>query len=122
MSAFCRWLPKCAALFDAYKDLWLPLIPDDEQMAPVAVQEFFSCVASLMSLQLRSLVVDSLQDILYVFTLHQVLRLISLFCLLFFFVFPARSALFSSSLVLILLTCCCSLARSAAWQRLWQGV
>ncbi|XP_075900184.1 dynein axonemal heavy chain 3 [Nelusetta ayraudi] len=66
-----QWLPQCAALFDAYKDLWLPLIPDDEQMAPVAVQEFFSCVASLMSLQLRSLVVDSLQDILYVFTLHQ---------------------------------------------------
>lgn len=84
MSASCRWLPQCAALFDVYKDLWLPLIPDDEQMAPVAVQEFFSCVASLMSLQLRSLVVDSLQDILYVFTLHQVLRLISLFCLLFF--------------------------------------
>lgn len=68
-----RWLPQCAALFDTFKDLWLPLIPESEQMAPIAVQEFFSCVASLMSLQLRSLVVDSLQDMLYVFTLHQVL-------------------------------------------------
>lgn len=38
----------------------------------MAVHEFFSCVASLMSLQLRSLVVDSLQDVLYIFTLHQV--------------------------------------------------
>uniref|UniRef100_A0A8C4DY39 Dynein axonemal heavy chain 3 n=1 Tax=Dicentrarchus labrax TaxID=13489 RepID=A0A8C4DY39_DICLA len=66
-----KWLPYCALLLNTFADLWLPLIPKSEQVAPVAVQAFFSCVAALMSLQLRSLVIESLQDLLYFFTLHQ---------------------------------------------------
>nr|XP_046272658.1 dynein axonemal heavy chain 3 isoform X3 [Scatophagus argus] len=66
-----KWLPQCASLFDTFKDLWLPLIPKSEQVAPVAVQEFFSCVAALMSFQLRSLVVESLQDLLYFLTMYE---------------------------------------------------
>lgn len=67
-----RWLPRCASLLETFGDLWVPLIPECEQVAPVAVQEFFNCVAALMSLQLRSLVVNSLQDLLYFFTIHEV--------------------------------------------------
>ncbi|XP_035537407.1 dynein heavy chain 3, axonemal [Morone saxatilis] len=66
-----KWLPYCALLLNTFEDLWLPLIPKSEQVAPVAVQAFFSCVAALMSLQLRSLVIESLQDLLYFFTLHK---------------------------------------------------
>ncbi|KAJ7985025.1 hypothetical protein DPEC_G00360850 [Dallia pectoralis] len=66
-----RWLPRCASLFVSYKDLWLPLVPQKDHVAPASAQEFFSCVAALMSLQLRSLVIASLQDLLQFFTLHQ---------------------------------------------------
>ncbi|XP_061086442.1 dynein axonemal heavy chain 3 [Conger conger] len=66
-----KWLPECASLFITYKDEWFPLVPQSEKVAPVRAQEFFYCVASLMSLQLRSLVVSSLQDLLHFFMLHQ---------------------------------------------------
>uniref|UniRef100_A0A7N8X0D6 Uncharacterized protein n=1 Tax=Mastacembelus armatus TaxID=205130 RepID=A0A7N8X0D6_9TELE len=65
-----KWLPHCASLFDIFKDFWLPLIPKSEQVAPVGVQ-FFNCAAALMSLHLRSLVTESLQDLLHFFTIHE---------------------------------------------------
>ncbi|XP_053190892.1 dynein axonemal heavy chain 3 [Scomber japonicus] len=65
-----KWLPHCASLFDNFDNLWLPLL-HSEQGSPELVQEFFNCVAALMSLQLRSLVIDSLQDLLYFFTIHE---------------------------------------------------
>lgn len=70
-SSFFRWLPHCASLFDNFDNLWLPLLRS-EQGSPELVQEFFNSVAVLMSLQLRSLVIDSLQDLLYFFTIHEV--------------------------------------------------
>ncbi|KAJ8399893.1 hypothetical protein AAFF_G00406230 [Aldrovandia affinis] len=66
-----KWLPECASLFITYKELWLPLVPQSERVAPIRAQEFFYCVASLMSLQLRSMVVSSLHDLLHFFMLHQ---------------------------------------------------
>nr|XP_040045455.1 dynein heavy chain 3, axonemal-like isoform X2 [Gasterosteus aculeatus aculeatus] len=66
-----NWLPRCASLIDTSKDLWSPLVHEGEQDALVSVKEFFSCVAALMSMQLRSLVVESLQDLLFVFTKHE---------------------------------------------------
>ncbi|XP_037391966.1 dynein heavy chain 3, axonemal [Pygocentrus nattereri] len=66
-----KWLPSCASLFVTYKDVWLPLVPQSDHVAPVKAQEFFSCVAVLMSLQLRSLVVASLQELLQFLMLHQ---------------------------------------------------
>ncbi|KAL7873931.1 hypothetical protein SRHO_G00049010 [Serrasalmus rhombeus] len=66
-----KWLPSCASLFVTYKDVWLPLVPQSDHIAPVKAQEFFSCVAALMSLQLRSLVVASLQELLQFLMLHQ---------------------------------------------------
>ncbi|KAL7390222.1 hypothetical protein ABVT39_017308 [Epinephelus coioides] len=66
-----NWLPQCVTLFDTFKDLWLPLIPKGMQTVPVRVQEFFSCVAALMSLQLRTLVTESLQDLLHFFTKYK---------------------------------------------------
>ncbi|KAK1794827.1 hypothetical protein P4O66_009897, partial [Electrophorus voltai] len=66
-----RWIPCCASLFVTFKDLWLPLVPESDHVAPVTAQEFFSCVAALMSLQLRSLVSSSLHDLLDSLTLYQ---------------------------------------------------
>ncbi|KAG7492071.1 hypothetical protein MATL_G00010690 [Megalops atlanticus] len=66
-----KWIPECASLFITYKELWFPLVPRSERVAPVRAQEFFHCAAALMSLQLRSLVVSSLQDLLQFFMLHK---------------------------------------------------
>ncbi|KAB5587265.1 hypothetical protein PHYPO_G00011210 [Pangasianodon hypophthalmus] len=65
------WLPQCASLFLTYKESWLPLVPQRDDIVPVKAQRFFSCVAALMSLQLRSLVIASLQDLLHFLSLHQ---------------------------------------------------
>ncbi|XP_050953838.1 dynein axonemal heavy chain 3 [Labeo rohita] len=65
------WLPRCASLFVTFKDSWLPLVPKKASIAPVKAQKLFYCVAALMSLQLRSLVVASLQDLLKFFQIHQ---------------------------------------------------
>nr|XP_019946415.1 PREDICTED: dynein heavy chain 3, axonemal [Paralichthys olivaceus] len=66
-----KWLPICVTQFETSKDLWLSLRPKNKQKAPVCVQEFFNCAAALMSLELRSLVTESLQDLLSFFTRHQ---------------------------------------------------
>ncbi|XP_024913275.1 dynein heavy chain 3, axonemal-like [Cynoglossus semilaevis] len=66
-----KWLRQCATLLDNYNDLWSPGVHQSEQAALVHVHEFFNCVAALMSLQLRSMVIDSLQDLLQFFTIHQ---------------------------------------------------
>ncbi|XP_063078071.1 dynein axonemal heavy chain 3 [Engraulis encrasicolus] len=58
------WLPRCAGLFMTYKEHWWRLVPQSKYAVPVSAQEFFSCVAALMSMQLRSLVIASLQDLL----------------------------------------------------------
>ncbi|XP_046888652.1 dynein axonemal heavy chain 3 [Hypomesus transpacificus] len=66
-----NWLPRCASIFVTSKDLWLPLVPESDMVTPIIAQEFFSCVGNLMSLQLRSLVIASLQDLLSFFKVHQ---------------------------------------------------
>uniref|UniRef100_A0A3B3VZP3 Uncharacterized protein n=1 Tax=Poecilia latipinna TaxID=48699 RepID=A0A3B3VZP3_9TELE len=62
------WLPYCVSLFVVHEHMWVDLLPENE---PILVAEFFHCVAALMSLQLRSLVIDSLQDLLQFFLRHK---------------------------------------------------
>ena len=71
-SAVCRWIPACAGLFMDKKELWQHLVPPNENDSTDIVREFFSCVAALMSAQLRSLVIHSLADLLSFFEIHQV--------------------------------------------------
>ncbi|KAK0140700.1 Dynein heavy chain 3, axonemal [Merluccius polli] len=67
-----RWLPHCSSLLEAFLKPWAPVGPESERVAPTSAHhQFFSCVAALMSLQLRSLVTASLQDLLHFFSLHQ---------------------------------------------------
>lgn len=65
-----RWLPSCASILVTYKDK--PLTPSSDQVSSGGIQKFLDCVAALMSLQLRSLVIESLQDLLHFFMIHEV--------------------------------------------------
>ncbi|GAB1599971.1 hypothetical protein Ahia01_000274600, partial [Argonauta hians] len=64
------WLPKCAQVFLNNKDLWYYLVPQNNQESLNKVQSFFSCVESLMALQLRDIVINSLKDFLTFFEIH----------------------------------------------------
>ncbi|XP_056593901.1 dynein axonemal heavy chain 3 isoform X3 [Triplophysa dalaica] len=66
-----NWLPHCVSLFEKFADAWLPLVPKKASLAPVKICELLNCVAALMSLQLRSLVIASLHDLLQFLQLHQ---------------------------------------------------
>lgn len=67
-----RWVPQCAKLFLANKHLWTYLIPTSEVESTELVQHLYSCVATLMSRQLRNLVINSLHDLLEYFNLYKV--------------------------------------------------
>ena len=62
----------CAEIFMSKKDLWAFLVPQNDNESTNRVQEFFACVAALMSIQLRSMVINSLADFLEFFKIHQV--------------------------------------------------
>ncbi|KAJ0065368.1 hypothetical protein NL108_007569, partial [Boleophthalmus pectinirostris] len=67
-----RWLPHCASLFQLCEKHWLPRVLSKKEQASSFSVELFNCAAALMSLQLRSLVVHSLQDLLCFFNIHKV--------------------------------------------------
>ncbi|XP_014782749.1 dynein axonemal heavy chain 3-like [Octopus bimaculoides] len=64
------WLPTCAQVFLNQKDLWYHLVPQNNVDSLEMVQKFFSSVESLMSLQLRSTIINSLKDFLSFFEIH----------------------------------------------------
>ncbi|XP_029639148.1 dynein heavy chain 3, axonemal-like isoform X2 [Octopus sinensis] len=64
------WLPTCAQVFLNQKDLWYHLVPQNNVDSLEMVQKFFSSVESLMSLQLRSIIINSLKDFLSFFEIH----------------------------------------------------
>ncbi|CAG9858599.1 unnamed protein product [Phyllotreta striolata] len=55
------WFPTCADIFLEYKNAWRKYIPITLTDTPVFVERFFNCVNLLLSLQLRGLVMKSLQ-------------------------------------------------------------
>ncbi|XP_048576009.1 dynein axonemal heavy chain 3 isoform X2 [Nematostella vectensis] len=56
------WIPACANLLYSGRSHWSYLVPGNEGESTVLVQQFFSCVSALMSIQLRSMVINSLKD------------------------------------------------------------
>lgn len=65
------WIPKCAHTIVEMKEIWKHLVPltDDEPLdVPL---KFFECIATLMSNQLRALVVDSLIEFVAFFQQYQ---------------------------------------------------
>ncbi|XP_041084991.1 dynein heavy chain 3, axonemal-like [Polyodon spathula] len=66
-----KWIPACASLFITHKVQWLHLVPQSDHGSVNLIQEFFACAAALMSLQLRGMVINSLQDLLSFFAVHE---------------------------------------------------
>ncbi|XP_030740234.2 dynein axonemal heavy chain 3 [Echinops telfairi] len=66
-----RWIPTCANLFISQKDQWVHLAPKSDHESSRIIEEYFASVASFMSLQLRDLVIKSLEDLVSFFMLHK---------------------------------------------------
>ncbi|XP_062999548.1 dynein axonemal heavy chain 3 [Elgaria multicarinata webbii] len=66
-----RWIPTCAELFIDQKENWLHLAPQKDLDSSQQIEEYFASVAILMSLQLRELVINSLEDLLSFFEIHK---------------------------------------------------
>ncbi|ESO02274.1 hypothetical protein HELRODRAFT_188646 [Helobdella robusta] len=62
-----NWVPTVADILIEMRSLWQFMVPRTDDGSTVRVQEFFSCIAALMSLQLRSLVIRSLDEYLAFF-------------------------------------------------------
>lgn len=58
------WLKDVADIFLKYRDSWKKYIPRKPRDSFTSIERFFSCAASLMSRQLRSLVMKSLYHFL----------------------------------------------------------
>lgn len=68
-----RWIPACAQILIEHRQEWTHLVPTSEGDSAALVQQFFACLAALMSMQLRSLVINSLADFVSFLYLYQVM-------------------------------------------------
>ncbi|XP_053412126.1 dynein axonemal heavy chain 3 [Nycticebus coucang] len=66
-----KWIPTCAQLFVTRKDHWVHLAPKNDYDSSRNIEEYFASVASFMSLQLRELVIKSLEDLVSFFMIHK---------------------------------------------------
>ncbi|CAM4521786.1 dynein axonemal heavy chain 3 [Lepidochelys kempii] len=66
-----KWIPTCASLFIDQKEMWLHLAPQSDYDSPKQIEEYFASVANLMSLQLREMVINSLEDLLAFFMIYK---------------------------------------------------
>ncbi|XP_037363374.1 dynein axonemal heavy chain 3 isoform X2 [Talpa occidentalis] len=66
-----KWIPTCAQLFVSQKEQWVHFAPKSDYDSSRNIEEYFASVASFMSLQLRELVVNSLEDLLSFFMIHK---------------------------------------------------
>ncbi|NWX20475.1 DYH3 protein, partial [Aegotheles bennettii] len=66
-----KWIPTCASIFLDKKKKWLHLAPQRDCDSSKRIESYFRSVATLMSLQLREMVVNSLKDFLAFFMTHQ---------------------------------------------------
>lgn len=73
-SRLCRWIPTCAELFTSQKEHWIHFAPKSDFDSSRSIEEYFASVATFMSLQLRKLVIKSLEDLVAFFMIHKVRR------------------------------------------------
>lgn len=74
VDTFClyRWIPTCAQLFTSRKEYWVHFAPKSNYDSCRNIEEYFASVTSFMSLQLRELVIKSLEDLVSLFMIHKV--------------------------------------------------
>lgn len=73
-SCLYRWIPTCAKLFISQKEQWIHFAPKSDFDPSRNVEEYFASVATFMALQLRKLVIKSLEDLVSLFMIHKVRR------------------------------------------------
>nr|XP_034492395.1 dynein heavy chain 3, axonemal [Marmota flaviventris] len=66
-----KWIPTCAQLFVSQKEHWIRFAPKSDYDSSRSIEEYFASVASFMSLQLRELVIKSLEDLVALFMIHK---------------------------------------------------
>ncbi|KAL2299010.1 hypothetical protein Nmel_014623 [Mimus melanotis] len=66
-----KWIPTCASVFIDQRNMWLHFAPQRNSDSSEKVESYFSSVAALMSLQLREMVINSLEDLLAFFMIHK---------------------------------------------------
>uniref|UniRef100_A0A493U1K4 Dynein axonemal heavy chain 3 n=1 Tax=Anas platyrhynchos platyrhynchos TaxID=8840 RepID=A0A493U1K4_ANAPP len=66
-----KWIPTCASIFLDEKRKWIHFAPQNDYDSPQRIESYFSSVATLMSLQLRGMVVNSLEDLLAFFMIYK---------------------------------------------------
>ncbi|XP_036906430.1 dynein heavy chain 3, axonemal-like, partial [Sturnira hondurensis] len=66
-----KWIPTCAQLFLSWKEQWVHFAPQSDYGSSRNIEEYFASVASFMSLQLRELVMKSLEDLVSFFMIHK---------------------------------------------------
>lgn len=67
-----KWIPSCAEVFHQLKHCWSYLVPKKSGESFQIVEKLFTSVCALMSLQLRSLVMKSLQHFRDIITHYEV--------------------------------------------------
>ncbi|KAM4829514.1 dynein axonemal heavy chain 3 [Thomomys bottae] len=65
------WIPTCAQLFVSKKEHWVHFAPKNDYDSSRSIEEYFASVGSFMSLQLRELVIKSLEDLVSFFMIHK---------------------------------------------------
>lgn len=73
-SCLYRWIPTCAQLFVSKKEQWVHFAPKSDYDSSRNIEEYFASIAAFMSLQLRDLVIKSLEDLMSFFMIHKVCR------------------------------------------------
>ncbi|XP_021092936.1 dynein heavy chain 3, axonemal isoform X6 [Heterocephalus glaber] len=66
-----KWIPACTELFVSWKEHWVHFSPKSDYDSSRNIEEYFASVASFMSLQLRELVIKSLEDLVSLFMIHK---------------------------------------------------
>ncbi|XP_073915702.1 dynein axonemal heavy chain 3 isoform X2 [Castor canadensis] len=66
-----KWIPTCAQLFVSQKEHWVHFSPKSNYDSSRNIEEYFASVGSFMSLQLRELVIKSLEDLVSFFMVHK---------------------------------------------------
>ncbi|ELK12134.1 Dynein heavy chain 3, axonemal, partial [Pteropus alecto] len=66
-----KWIPTCAKLFISQKEQWIHFAPKSDFDPSRNVEEYFASVATFMALQLRKLVIKSLEDLVSLFMIHK---------------------------------------------------
>ncbi|XP_033614627.1 dynein heavy chain 3, axonemal [Fukomys damarensis] len=66
-----KWIPTCTQLFVSWKEHWVHFAPKSDYDSSRNIEEYFASVASFMSLQLRELVIKSLEDLVSLFMIHK---------------------------------------------------